>query len=423
VQSKQELFTKTIDKMISHLHDCIASYKPDSSHSLDAYIKLLLSKGKKSLDQEKYFAAVELFDLVVQSENLNEAGFLGLSLSNLYLRIYKLSVKYGNQASVLNKHLGLNQNPELYETYGDVVAAHQSTLVQDAWHKNFTNWHPSQSKLIENEAFDEYFLDGHIPDLPFIERGPKIATIGSCFATNVAKYLETNGYIESDQDDDGRQSNNIFLNDNFFNSFVIREAFEFAFESQKQSKNWIDDTNEEPIGSSLGAILYNRNKVTRNLESADVYIITLGLSEIWFDKIDGTVYPSGLNIDQYNEEQHGFRVSTCEENFNNLERIYQLIRQHRGAATIIYTLSPVPLAATFRPINCVSANNVSKSILRVSIDQICEKYQTDDHLFYFPSYEIIKDYFADPFKEDMRHIKDDAVKFVMDRFANCFLIQ
>ena len=50
----------------------------------------------------------------------------------------------------------------------------------------------------------------------------------------------------------------------------------------------------------------------------------------------------------YDPSRHHFRVTTVDENVANLRRIVELIRSHVPQASIVFTLSPVPLAATFR---------------------------------------------------------------------------
>ena len=72
--------------------------------------------------------------------------------------------------------------------------------------------------------------------------------------------------------------------------------------------------------------------------------------------------------------------------------------------------------ATFRPQACITANSVSKSVLRVSLDTLMSKYQKNEDVFYFPSYEIIKDYFTDPFMDDNRHLKRECVLEIMKIF-------
>jgi hypothetical protein len=150
-------------------------------------------------------------------------------------------------------------------------------------------------------------------------------------------------------------------------------------------------------------------------------VVTLGLAEVWFDKTDGTVFPRGLTIDQYDPDRHGFRISGLEENVANIARIRNIVRKHRGGVPLIFTLSPVPLSAAFRPINWVAANTVSKSVLRLAIDRLCTVFADDPTLFYFPAYEIVTGYFAEPFGEDMRHVRPEVVDFVMKTFERTYL--
>ena len=81
-------------------------------------------------------------------------------------------------------------------------------------------------------------------------------------------------------------------------------------------------------------------------------------------------------------------MSTTAENSDNLARIRELIRDVKPTAPIIFTLSPVPLMATFRPVSCVTASSVSKAILRVSIDELMRTFSADDRLLYLQSYGI-----------------------------------
>ena len=114
--------------------------------------------------------------------------------------------------------------------------------------------------------------------------------------------------------------------------------------------------------------------------------------------------------------------SSYEENLANLVRIRALIRSARPEAKVIFTLSPVPLMATFRPVSCLTASSVSKAILRVAIDQLMRDNADDRALFYFPSYEIVKDFFVDPYEEDNRDPTPEIVRFIMTTFERHFCI-
>jgi hypothetical protein len=122
----------------------------------------------------------------------------------------------------------------------------------------------------------------------------------------------------------------------------------------------------------------------------------------------------------FDPSRHGFRVSSPEENHANLVRIRDLIRTARPEAKIIFTLSPVPLMATFRPISCLTASSVSKAILRVALDELMRDCSGDANMFYFPSYEIVKEFFVDPYRDDNRHPKPEVIDFIMRTFERHF---
>ncbi len=58
----------------------------------------------------------------------------------------------------------------------------------------------------------------------------------------------------------------------------------------------------------------------------------------------------------------------------------------------------------------------------MAVDDLCEKYGGDDKLFYFPSYEIVKDYFVDPYTEDNRHVAPHVMRTIMKEFSKNFLL-
>lgn len=109
--------------------------------------------------------------------------------------------------------------------------------------------------------------------------------------------------------------------------------------------------------------------------------------------------------DELPERKLGFRVASFEENKQNIRRIHDLIRTHRPQAKVIFTVSPIPLKATFRPVSSITANAVSKALLRGAVDEVYREVQGQGAMFYWPSYEIVQHVFADPWMADRRHVK------------------
>ena len=63
-----------------------------------------------------------------------------------------------------------------------------------------------------------------------------------------------------------------------------------------------------------------------------------------------------------------FRGEHC--NYSSTKAALDDLQEHRAEAAIVFTLSPIPLHATFRPISCMTANAVSKATLRVELDEL-----------------------------------------------------
>jgi hypothetical protein len=274
-----------------------------------------------------------------------------------------------------------------------------------------TNFIPSKAELREPDALDRFLLHGWLPDSPFITKTSRITSFGSCFAQYLAEHLHAAGYNVLGKHLD-LHSHIIRFGEGMVNTFSIRQQLEWALDGREMPDNLWFGPNKE-IASADPTM---RAETKQIIESTDVFVFTLGLSEIWYDKISGEAFWRAIPKDMFNEARHGFRVSSCEENYANLVRIRELIRARRPSAKIVFSLSPMPLMATFRPVSCLTASSVSKAILRVAIDQLMRDYSADPDLFYFPSYEIVREFFVDPFEEDNRHPKPEIIRSVMDAF-------
>lgn len=319
----------------------------------------------------------------------------------------------------VKRALGLVEKEEsvnhiYYETGKRTRRAHAT------WYRGeTTNFYPDKRAIKDLSSVDEYVGKGWLPAAPFIGKEHYITAFGSCFASEVTKFLYKEGYQVF-----GR---NMTLNsyvvrsgEGIVSSAAIRQQFEWAFEGKVPKIELWHDKAGVP-GEYSDEV---RNSTKQIFEKSDVFILTLGLSEVWYDKPTGEIFWRAIPKRDFDSERHGFRVMSAAENLENLRRIYELIRAHRPEATIIITLSPVPLAATFRPVSCITANSVSKASLRVAIDELMRepKPSQDERFFYFPSYEMVTSFLPNPMKDDFRHPTDQAVDFIMRTFQRHFLL-
>lgn len=271
------------------------------------------------------------------------------------------------------------------------------------------NFHPTDETLQHPDLVAQYVMKGFIPDSPPIDRQTPIVAFGSCFASNISRYLFNQGYnILTKKDHKAYVSS---MGDGIVNTFAIRQQFEWAWKGKTPGIDLWHGYKAEHFGYDEDV-----RKTTKDLfDAADVFIITLGLSEVWYDEPTGEVFWRAVPMDHYDETRHKFRVSTVSENLDNLVAIRQLIRQNRPGAAVIFTLSPVPLTATFKDASCVVANSASKAILRAAL----EEFMQGDHAqgsFYFPSYEIVTKFFERPFMEDRKNPHEHVLTFNMKVF-------
>jgi hypothetical protein len=272
---------------------------------------------------------------------------------------------------------------------------------------------PRQTELTRETLIQDYILKGWMPDKPFIGPQTNIVAFGSCFASNIGNCLQNLGFDIATAREGKAYVQTIA--DGLVNVFAICQQFEWAWENHAPAAELWHGWKGEPFGYDEEVRL-----ATKELfDKADVFILTFGLSEIWYDEVTGGTFWRAIPADKFDKTRHKFRVATSAETAERLRRIYDLIRKYRPAATIIFTLSPIGLAATFRPVSCISANAVSKAVLRAAIDEL-HRSAGDANFYYFPAYEVVTCGFRTPFGSDLRHVHDHILQANMKAFECYF---
>jgi|SRR5579859_1054853 GSCFA family protein len=311
------------------------------------------------------------------------------------------------------------------ETRGSIAAFTEERLIHFAidrqrQHADYTwfrgehcNFNPKQKNLRSARDVTSHVLRGWIPETPLIGPETHIAAFGSCFAQHISDWLSQRNFsILTRKDGDYSSAYVVRFGEGMVNTFALRQQFEWAFEGRRfEGELW--------HGYDARAFGYDEDVrvATRSVfDQTDLFIITLGLSEVWYDSVTGGVFWRAVPRDKYDPTRHKFRVSSVDENRENIRAIYRLVRAHRPEAKIIFTLSPIPLVATFRPVPSITANSVSKAILRAALDEVLRDIQHEGHAYYWPSYEIIMDVFDRQWVSDRRHVKVALLDFVMTMF-------
>jgi hypothetical protein len=275
-------------------------------------------------------------------------------------------------------------------------------------------------------------------EAPFrLERGEAIFTVGSCFARNVEAELMRLGFRipvrEMLQREEFRSLDASIINN--FGTPSIYNEFAWAFGEQPFSS----DDHIVAVGSKfadlhvsatlrperLDIVQARRKAISEAYRSAAdcrVIVMTLGLSEVWFDTKTGYYLNVAPRPSLVKEQPDRFRlrVLSFEEAYGFLDKTLHLLKKHgRPDLRVILTVSPVPLNVTHRPDDVIVANTYSKSVLRVAAE-----HALIDHPFviYFPSYEsVLLSDRRRAWEDDMIHVTADIVRLNVNRMVAAYI--
>jgi hypothetical protein len=276
----------------------------------------------------------------------------------------------------------------------------------------------------------------------------KVATAGSCFAQHISRTLHGLGmnYFVPEasppgmSEEQARASNYGVFSARFGNVYTTRQLiqlFQRAFDGAQPADGiWrrpdgrlVDAFRPtiEPDGFETEAeLVASRDDhlaaVRRMCEELDIFVFTLGLTECWRSKIDGFAYPlaPGTAAGEYDPERYEFINLTVAEVESDLLAFCQRLRACNPRCRFLFTVSPVPLIATYRNAHVLVATTYSKSVLRVAAESVSRKLDRAD---YFPSYEIISSPYNQGayFAEDLREINELGVGHVMRMFLRHYV--
>ncbi len=248
------------------------------------------------------------------------------------------------------------------------------------WYMPNVNAYPLFQELFDQDVprvIREHVLPGHLPEKPLLDETKSVVTLGSCFARELRAVLSAAG-VESTRFWIPSGLNNTFAILDFFSWCVTGEetgrGFRYERSESGEIKEWKPQDERQAYAAAFA--------------SAGAFVFTIGLAEVWQDRETGGVFWRGVPDDIFDANRHVFRLTTVDENAENIRRIIALVRQLNPTAPIILTLSPVPLLATFREISCLTADCVSKSVLRVALDLVMSGDLSG--VYYWPSFEIVK---------------------------------
>ena len=274
----------------------------------------------------------------------------------------------------------------------------------------------------------------------------KVATAGSCFAQHIARHLSRSGYKYYVEEaapicvhpDVARRFNYGTFSARFGNVYTTRQLRQLIDRALGQFfpeepfwqefDGYVDPFRPQiqpvPFASLREAELDRASHlqaVKRMLESMDVFVFTLGLTESWESTIDGAVFPvcPGCGAGAFDSNRYRFVNLTYEDVVTDLQYVVKTIRSINPRCRFIFTVSPVPLIATADNSHVLTATTYSKAVLRVAAETIVNQ---TNMAAYFPSYEIVSGPHTRGryFEEDLRGVREEGVEHVMRVFFRHF---
>ncbi len=276
-----------------------------------------------------------------------------------------------------------------------------------------------------------------------LNKETRVATAGSCFAQHISRRISLSGYnylVTEDRPDlsaDERTASNYGLFParfgNIYTTVQLLQLFDEAFGKrsgssqawQRPDGRYVDPLRQqvEPNGfATAECVVRDRARhlqcVRGMFEQSDVFIFTLGLTEAWRSRVDGTVFSAAPGVvgDTFDPNCHEFVNFSLEETYAALREFLAKFHAVNPDAKVLLTVSPVPLIATYEDRSVLSSNAYSKSVLRVAAEMATREHCWVD---YFPSYEIITSSFAGGvyYDPDHREINTLGVAHAM----RCFM--
>ena len=157
--------------------------------------------------------------------------------------------------------------------------------------------------------------------------------------------------------------------------------------------------------------------------TADVVVITMGLIETWWDRVDSRFIQRIPTVEMVAAFPGRFalRRLTFEECMQRMREMLTLLRTVGNPhKRFLVTTSPVPMFRTFTRDDALIANTYSKSLLRTVAGCLAEESPDVD---YFPSYESVtlSSNRSEVWHDDQLHVTDAFIGKIVRRLMASYL--
>jgi len=234
--------------------------------------------------------------------------------------------------------------------------------------------------------------------------------MGSCFARHVAKNLSKAGY----------RCNHLEITEHINTTYANKYFVEWL--RNKDYENDITKRFQELLPESWGI-----DNILLSLKECNVFILTLGVAPAFFDRQTGAyVLPKSSELNnRVLADKYEFKNTSVAQNLENVKYLIDFVRELSPDCSVVVTVSPIPLMASFNYQSCVVADCLSKSTMRIVAEELVHNSNYKD-IYYWPSFEFFRwggssaSAFFGADDGNSIHASEDKVKVIIDSFIEIF---
>lgn len=250
--------------------------------------------------------------------------------------------------------------------------------------------------------------------LPVIRHTDHILLMGSCFAENIGALL-SDAKFRLELNPFGILYNPLSISSALREIATKKEYTEkdlFAYRGLWHSPMHHGFFSASTSEETLQHINVRLQQARQAMQQLDWLMLTFGTAYVYEQKETGKVV---ANCHKLPESNFNRRLLLVDEIVDEYTSLITSMTARNPTLKILFTVSPIRHIR-----DGMHANQLSKSTLLLAIDRLQQLFP--QHVFYFPSYEIVLDELRDYrfYADDMLHPSPLAVRYLWKRFSETF---